>query len=175
MQGFVRSGTVFVSQLDEVERQVIAEAVADVLALISSDGDQLDSAMNRLFPPMSLEDPFLAQELSTAAREPLILAKTAALRTILADMEMSRVVVDAADADRWLRGLTDVRLVLAERLELDGPEEAEELYRLALAAGTDKPPSDVDPQRLALAVLYSGLTWWQESLIEALHEGSAGH
>lgn len=170
MQHFVRQGTVFVSQLDEVERQVITEAVSDVLTLVSTHSGGMDPAMNRLFPPMTLEDPFLAEELGVAARDELLLAKTAALRTILSDMEVSRVVVDAPDVERWLRGLTDVRLVLAERLELDGPEDGDELYALAVAAGTSQPPTDVPPERLALAVLYSGLTWWQESLLEALQE-----
>lgn len=72
------------------------------------------------------------------------------------------VVLDPAEAAALLKGLTDVRLVLAQRLGLESDEDAEALH-LALSRARD-----LDDPRLAAAALYDALTWWQESLVSAL-------
>ena len=70
-------------------------------------------------------------------------------------------------------GLTDLRLVLASRLGIEDDESAEAVYELAVSATNDPTPAETgdDDMRLALASLYSGVTWWQESLLSALARG----
>ncbi len=72
------------------------------------------------------------------------------------------MLLAAAEATALRKGLTDVRLVLAERLGLRTDEDAEAMHR-ELARSADP----YDP-RTATAALYDALTWWQECLITAM-------
>ena len=72
------------------------------------------------------------------------------------------MVLDPAETQALLKGMTDVRLVLAERLGLRTDSDAEELHA-DLARADDL----VDP-RMAAAALYDALTWWQEALISTV-------
>lgn len=67
-----------------------------------------------------------------------------------------RQVLDTAQAEAWLGVLTDLRLVLGERLEV-----TEDLDELLAGLAED------DPRRSALMV-YDWLGWLQETLVQAL-------
>ena len=72
-----------------------------------------------------------------------------------------KVRLDEADARAFLIALTDVRLVLGERMGLRTDDDVELLE--TAAADLD----DDDPLRYALAV-YDFLTWLQETLASAM-------
>lgn len=132
----------------------------------------LDPALSRVFPPMSLTDPELAGELRSLTMDDIRRGKLANLHAVVAALTASRghVRVAEADVDAWLAALTDMRLVLASRLEIEDDDDAERVHHLAVAATRDRRPAatEEDELELALASLYSGVTWWQESLLQAV-------
>jgi hypothetical protein len=76
--------------------------------------------------------------------------------------------------------LTDVRLVLADRLGLRTDEDADLLRgELELAQGLlmDGLPEGlgVDQERLWLATVYQALTWLQDSLVACLMDKEGGN
>jgi hypothetical protein len=72
------------------------------------------------------------------------------------------VALTREEASALLKGLTDTRLVLGERLGLRTDEDAENLMvALHERAGREDP-------WVSVALLYDALTWWQESLVVAL-------
>jgi hypothetical protein len=79
----------------------------------------------------------------------------------LQDSDGDKVRLDQEQAQAMVVALTDVRLLLGERLGLRTDEDADALQGRLEAASQD------DPQ-LYLAAYYDFLTWLQESLIQAL-------
>lgn len=110
-----------------------------------------DPALTRLFPNAYPDDPEAAAEFRTYTREGLVERKTANSGLISAALmasDDSRITVTRDDAERWLPALTDLRLVLAERLGIR---------------------TDDDPlPKSELADVYAWLGELQWSLIEAL-------
>jgi hypothetical protein len=120
-----------------------------------------DPAVARLLPDGHRDDPELAAGYRRLTEHGLRERKREALgRASAALTRRDPVLLDDDEAMDLLKGMTDVRLVLAERLGLQTDEDAELLHVL-VAAG---PP---DP-RAAAAALYDVLTWWQESLVTVL-------
>ena len=123
-----------------------------------------DPALERLLPSAHREDPGLAAEFRRLTEYGLRERKAANLSmAILAlqDSDGDKVSLDQEQAEAMVVGLTDVRLLLGERLGLRTDEDADALQdRLEVA-------SEEDPQ-LYLAAYYDFLTWLQESLIQAL-------
>ncbi len=79
------------------------------------------------------------------------------------------MVVAAPDARAVAAALTDVRLVLGERLGLRDDSDAERLYALAVAGGSDVADDEEATARF-LAAVYVVLSELQESLVERLLE-----
>ena len=195
MHAFRRSRDGYRARLAPVERQALASVVDDVLALLGGsravDGDVADGvgdlpalriaevvvapsdpAVARLLPDASRDDPDLAAEFRRLTQDDLRAAKAASLdllrTTLLAQVpgaEDDELVVGRADGGRVAAALTDVRLVLAERLGLRTDEDAEALH-VELERVSGRRPDD--DRRRALAELYDALTWWQETLVVAL-------
>ena len=90
--------------------------------------------------------------------------KTAKLATAIAAVmaaDGNKVRLDQAQAQAMVVALTDVRLLLGERLGLRTDDDADDLQDRLEAASED------DPQ-LYLAAYYDFMTWLQESLTQAL-------
>jgi len=138
--------------------------------------DVTDPALVRLFPPMSASDPAVAEELRFLTADELRQQKLANLSLVAAGLAEASGSVNVRDGDeaRWLAALTDLRRVLAARLGIEDDAAAEEVHALALAA-LDRPAEDrLEEQRMAFASLYTGVTWWQESLLRAVTARRAG-
>lgn len=120
-----------------------------------------DPALLRLLPPAS-EDEQIAGELRRLSETSVRTAKAQRLHTVWAALRApgEKLEVAAGQAMDWAGALTDVRLVLAERLGIEDEEDAARLDRVALAG-----PDEVSR---ALATLYLALSWLQESLLEAM-------
>lgn len=173
----------YVARLDAEERRIVAGVVADVAELLGhpvtapmdedwpvlgEDDDgavvpPLDPALARLLPAAS-EDHELAAELRRLTEREVRWAKAERLRTVWHELQRpgGRLVVAAEDAMAWAGALTDVRLVLSERLGVDDSDDAEHAYRVASGDETE------DEVTTALATVYSALSWFQESLVTAM-------
>ncbi len=195
----------FVSRVSTDERSILLRLVQDVAELIADQDEppvppgpselstdpiahldfephegeadhlDLDPALERIFPPMSISDPELAAELRGLTLGEIRRGKISNLWLVAESLREGRdgVLVRTADVANWLAALTDLRLVLASRLGIEDDESAEAVYELAVSATNDPTPAETgdDDMRLALASLYSGVTWWQESLLSALARG----
>jgi hypothetical protein len=123
-----------------------------------------DPAVARLLPDANREDPEVAAEFRRLTEAGLRGRKRAALDRARQALERpDPVLLDADEAQALLKGLTDVRLVVAERLGLRTEEDAEAVHAV-LSGGA----GDADEPWVVLAVLYDELTWWQEALVREL-------
>jgi hypothetical protein len=137
-----------------------------------------DAAVRRLLPDASRNEPRVSAEFRRLTEDDLRHVKTArltalweALTTGPEDGWRPGALVVRPDAGADLAAtLTDLRLVLADRLGLDDDEASEALYAelerepLDREAQTD-PAADV---RRHLGSIYAALSWLQESLLGVL-------
>ncbi len=123
-----------------------------------------DPAVARLLPDGSRDDPDLAQSFRRLTERDLRESKRSGLSLAASALRRPAPVVLAdSEAQALLKGLTDVRLVLAERLGIATDEDAEFLHA-ALAAG-----GRVREQEWAKAAeLYEVVTYLQEELVQTL-------
>jgi len=128
-----------------------------------------DPALERLLPSAHRDDPALAAEFRRLTEHGLRERKAANLATAVSALQArdrggpagDKVRLDQEQAQAMVVALTDVRLLLGERLGLRTDQDADALQdRLEAASGDD-------PQ-LYLAACYDFLTWLQETLIQAL-------
>jgi len=131
-----------------------------------------DPALARLLPPASTDDDELAAEMRRLTEGSLRATKVEQLRVVhdALDASSGLVVVRAGEERAWLSALTDLRLVLAARLGIATDEDAERVYE---RAGAQEPQTAADELDAALTSLYAALTWWQESLLEAMSGGAS--
>ena len=121
-----------------------------------------DPALARLLPSAHRDDGDVAAEFRRYTEQGLRARKRAGLETARRTLGRDGSLdLDRDEARAWVVALTDVRLVLGERLELRSDEDAEEL---AAALGE----FDEDDPRAFLVAIYDFLTWLQESLVHAL-------
>ena len=148
-------------EFSQMERQLLETLLAQYDELVHDQLDDTDladdSALARLFPNAYPEDADAASEFRRYTREGLIEHKSANSGLIAAALMSSddagRLAVERDDAERWLPALTDLRLVLAERLGIHRDDDP-------------LPNSD-------LADVYSWLGELQWSLVAALDPESA--
>ncbi|MBD7917753.1 DUF2017 domain-containing protein [Cellulomonas sp. Sa3CUA2] len=127
-----------------------------------------DPAVRRLLPDASRDDPEVAGEFRRLTEDDLRARKIARLRTLWTSLVHGEpgwpehaLVVSPQAADDVAATLTDLRLVLGERLELRTDADSEALYD-GLAA------EDEDDVRAYLASVYGALSWLQESLLAVM-------
>lgn len=130
----------------------------------SSSFAERDPALDRLLPTAHRGDDQIAAEFRRLTEEGLRQRKSGNLDVALQCVEQAvgnRVVLDESQAPAFLMALTDVRLLLGERMGMRTEEDAEALH----AAMEDI--DDDDPLGYAMA-WYDFLTWLQETLTQAL-------
>lgn len=198
MQGFRRTRHGFEAKLDGVERSVISQVVADTALLlghdvadgpgaqdpvVSADGllewaaleqddivTPVDPALARLLPSARREDDDVAREFRRLTESEVRSQKARRLAIVWRTLRESgsTVAVDAGEALEWAGALTDVRLVLAERLGVEDEEDAEAVHALAEGASRGESVNGVDEVDQTLATLYAALSWLQETLMGAM-------
>ncbi|GMA31964.1 hypothetical protein GCM10025875_19560 [Litorihabitans aurantiacus] len=104
----------------------------------------------------------MAAEVRSLTEDAVRSAKGERLRRVWWDLRGRHDEIRVPDerAMAWAGALTDVRLVLAQRLGVQDSADAERLEEVAAASS--------DEVSRALASLYLALSWLQESLIEAM-------
>ena len=137
-----------------------------------------DPALERLLPAAHREDPAMAAEFRRLTEHGIRERKTANLATAISALQTGdkgrdgdKVRLDQEQAQAMVVALTDVRLLLGERLGLRTDEDAEALQdRLEAASEDDAAGDDAagDDDELYLAAYYDFMTWLQESLTQAL-------
>jgi hypothetical protein len=130
-----------------------------------------DPALARLLPDAHRDDPELAAEFRRLTETGLRSRKRQNARVAAdalgRDGGRGGPLLATEEAAALVTSLTDLRLVLAERLELRTDEDATDLHhelRRRMASGST---DGADPWAAA-AALYDVLTWWQECLVAAL-------
>jgi len=135
-----------------------------------------DDAVRRLLPDASVDDEEVAAEFRRLTEDDLRRVKVERL-TWLWDMlttgagagwPADALVVPVERGGSVAATLTDLRLVLADRLGLHDDEDAESLY---VELDGDPSEEDDDPQsevRRYLGAVYVSLSWLQETLMAAL-------
>lgn len=121
-----------------------------------------DPAVRRLFPIANRTDPEAAQEFARLTEVGLRRRKRDNLLQAAALLEQSdHLELLPAQAQALLVALTDVRVVLGERMALRTDDDAAALELVARDLDEDDP-------RLHYILVYDFLTWLQESLAMAL-------
>ena len=142
-----RDGT-FVLNLDDDERALLA-ALADQLDPLLDD-PSADPGLRRLFPPARTDDLLAEAQWEIEQGSNLRDARRATLEVVRAagpgPLSEDQVVA-------WVQGINALRLVLAERLEVEGDQRAEEAaFRRALAL-VDDPETDPDERERARRIV----------------------
>jgi hypothetical protein len=186
---FDADGTRIRVRLDPQERQLLARLLDEVAQLLDDgrprssdplaalvgfdlrfpdgaaedeDPEDTDPALARLLPVAHRDDPELAAEFRRLTESGLRDRKRSGLALASAALQRKgHVVLSQEEASALLKGLTDTRLVLGERLGLKTDEDADMIADLPRVGGEDDP-------WVSVVLLYDVLTWWQESLVTAL-------
>jgi hypothetical protein len=190
-KGFRKTRRGVSAKLDDGERTLLAHLFVEVWELLGSDSEESagvgdvggvadvdpleamvgigtatsapeDPALARLLPSAHRDDAEVASEFRRYTEQGLRARKRAGLETARQSLGREGPVdLDRAEAAAWLVALTDVRLVIGERLGLRTDDDADELMSALGDLDED------DPQAFLVAI-YDFLTWLQESLVRAL-------
>ncbi len=165
--------------LEPAERELLRSLIDDVIsmlqpaehasqdplaALIGLDMDvqePTDRAVKRLLPNVMKNDDGASLEFRQLTERSLRETKIGALRAAALDLDRDEVVLTAEGARFWSMALNDVRLVLAERLDIRDEEDAEHVHLM-------QDWSQAEDVESYLALVYNFTTWLQESLVQAM-------
>ncbi|MDI3192976.1 DUF2017 domain-containing protein [Pseudarthrobacter sp. AL07] len=165
--------------LEPAERELLRSLMDDVIsmlqpaehasqdplaALIGLDMDvqePTDRAVKRLLPNVMNNDDGASLEFRQLTERSLRETKIGALRAAALDLDKDEVVLTAEGARLWSMALNDVRLVLAERLDIRDEEDAQHVHLM-------QDWSQAEDVESYLALVYNFTTWLQESLVQAM-------
>lgn len=119
-----------------------------------------DAALKKLLPDASL-DPEVAAEHRRLTEADLITDKLGRLREAQFLLEGEKIVLDEHSAPRFAQALNDVRLVLAERLEIRDEQDSQRISQMLDAKDVTSPDE-------YLALIYNLVSWLQDTLMSAL-------
>ncbi len=141
-------------QFEREESAVLTALLDDLLAQLD-EGEPTDAALRRLYPP-GHDDPQLAEDFRELTQSGLREDRSQRARDCRTELAADAPVeLTAEAADRWIRVLNDLRLVLGTRLGVteDAP---------------DAPGGEAGDSDRAARNLYDWLTYVQGSIVERL-------
>jgi hypothetical protein len=160
-------GAVAPSDTETVERKDTEPAEDDLFEELTGvgtlpSGPPSDPALERLFPDGYREDPAAAAELRRFTEDDLRAGKVERLEELYKAVPSGggEVRLDRDGADAWVRALTDLRLVLGVRLEIEADTDPYQLAHEALEKGDDAMATS--------ALLYHYAGQLSETLVDAL-------
>lgn len=170
-----------VLRLEDNERSLMLTVFTDLAALLAEDEDAEgrpdsenwearlglvdrprpeDPALLRLFPDVDPLDEERSAEFRRLTEFDLAQAKAHNVRIIVAGLRRgSAITLSREEVLAWMKGLNDLRLVLAVRLGIDTEEAQEDKYAHR---------GDLDESEELTLTLYDFLTWIQDRLTMTL-------
>jgi hypothetical protein len=169
-------------ELERAERDLVRRLFDDVIGMLEpadrADEDPLaalvgldataskpeDSALLRLLPDGVKDNDDESLEFRRFTERSLREDKVAALRAGSLLLEQNPLQLTPEQAQLLGRAINDVRLVLADRLDIETDEDAQALHEI-------DDWSQAEDLQTYLALVYNFLTWLQESLVQSLLAG----
>jgi hypothetical protein len=138
--------------LEHPESEAGVDPLAKMLNMSGSTQISEDPALARLFPDGYSDDEHASADFRRFTEQDLRAQKLAALTTVRDSLRdwTGKSIIDAQQAQDWLRAINDLRLVLGTRLEI-----------------TDEVETDFEADEPGIH-LYNYLTYLQGTLIDAL-------
>ncbi|HOQ54118.1 MAG TPA: DUF2017 domain-containing protein [Micropruina sp.] len=185
MTRFKKSGKQILITLADYEEAVLESMIEQLIGLIEGDGvhaaaddpfarweadmaepggmDASDPVIARLFPPAYRDDPGAEHEFrrftEVAQRRTKIDQAQVVLNALLeTNAGRDPAVVRPVDVEAWLKTITAIRLSLSVRLGIETADDIDELEQL-----------DDDEPRAVLYSMYEWLSYFLDSLLDALH------
>ena len=141
-------------ELEEHETAILGQLLEEMRLLVGGDADRSDPAVDRLFPT-AYQDPDDELGYRELVEDSLRKEKLAAIEAAKEDLRAApNIALPRDEVDRWLALLTDLRLAIAARLDID----------------EEKMTSEVDPddrEAVPLSVLH-WLGWVQGTMLEKI-------
>lgn len=159
----------FVAPDQEPSGDPFWDLVAGMGEADAAPAEPADPALRRLLPPAHRTDSEQADEFRRLTEHSLRTRKAANADRAIEILESSRgskVELDDGQAQAIMVALTDIRLILGERLELCTDEDSERLREQLDAALRGE--AEMDPAQAQQMAYYDFLSWLQESLAMAL-------
>ncbi len=165
--------------LEPTERELLRSLFADVIsmlepeeragedplaALVGLDAEARepsDRALRRLLPNVMKDDDEASLEFRRLTERSLRESKIGALKAAALGLDKDALELTPADARNWSTALNDVRLVLAERLDIRDDADAGHVHLM-------QDWSQAEDVESYLALVYNFATWLQESLVQAM-------
>lgn len=148
---------------DAPEQDPFEAMVASATAALDGPGD--DPALHRLLPDGHRDDPLASAEFRRRAADGVVRGKLARIDIALSCLDRGddhgRITLEPAQASAFVVALTDVRLVLGQRLGLNTQGDVEAVEEELANAPDDDP-------RVPLVLAYDFTTWLQEGLAQSL-------
>lgn len=137
------------------------DPLAALIGLDTEAREPSDRALKRLLPNVMKDDAEASLEFRRYTERSLREGKIGALKAASLGLDKDELVLTPADARHWSTALNDVRLVLAERLDIRDDADAEHVHRM-------QDWSQAEDVESYLALVYNFTTWLQESLVQAM-------
>ncbi|WP_247042949.1 DUF2017 domain-containing protein [Arthrobacter rhizosphaerae] len=165
--------------LEPAERELLRGLFADVIAMLEPEErenqdplsaligldmevqEPTDRAVRRLLPNVMKDDGAASLEFRQLTERSLREGKIGALRAASLGLDKDDLTLTETDARHWSTALNDVRLVLAERLDIQDEADAEHVHLM-------QDWSQAEDVESYLALVYNFTTWLQESLVQAM-------
>ena len=145
----------------EPEERANQDPLAALVGLDTEAREPSDRALRRLLPNVTKDDADASLEFRRYTERSLREGKIGALKAAALGLDKEELVLTPADARHWSTALNDVRLVLAERLDIRADADAEHVHRM-------QDWSQAEDVESYLALVYNFTTWLQESLVQAM-------
>jgi hypothetical protein len=139
---FHREAAGIAVQLGTQERAVLADLMRQLLGMLQARASEspvdllyaqlgiggpadapLDPALARLLPDAYRDDRQAASEHRQLTELSLVQRKVANAQAVIDSLEQAAAVLDEAQVQSWLRSLTDLRLTIAARLQIETDDD----------------------------------------------------
>ena len=145
----------------EPEERANEDPLAALVGLDAEAREPSDRALRRLLPNVVKNDADASLEFRRYTERSLRENKIGALKAASLTLDRDDLVLTQADAGHWATALNDVRLVLAERLDIRDDADADNVHLM-------QDWSQAEDVESYLALVYNFTTWLQESLVQAM-------
>jgi hypothetical protein len=152
----------FLAPDDEADNAETTDPLAALVGIGEDAEEPDDPALLRLLPDAYPDDPDASREFRRLTQDGLRARKLANAISVLESLhtDSKRIVLDQVQAHAWLTSLTDLRLVLGDRLGISDDPASQEWDEDELA----------DDPRAGLLAIYDWLGYLQETLVRVLEK-----